>query len=308
MWSLPGLLGAIVWDLLTWWWGLPTSSSHALIGGYAGAAIARAALNRGAGKPLLASSSAQWLDQDPHLHRRCSVHGTGPRLRFSSSPSIGFFAPQIAAPGGQAGFASCNLLSAAAYSLGHGGNDAQKTMGIVAGALFTAGIYHLGRDRPANWGQYQVVHHSRRPCRHCAGHLLWRLAHRSHHGFEDHQAEAASADSALKAPGAITLFGTALAGIPVSTTHTITGAIIGVGSDRIVFRRCAGEWRGASCGPGFLRFRLRRRQPGVIFWVIRLVHRPRDVRKALTTKDIKDHEGIACSAGFPFVVPRVLCG
>src|SRR5579871_2724020 len=156
---IAGLLGAIVWDLLTWWWGLPTSSSHALIGGYAGAAIARAGWNV--------------LVREPKLH--WPLIGTIPGLGEKWMATLIFIvlAPLIglalglglmvavswifrrAAPRTvDKLFRKLQLLSAAAYSLGHGGNDAQKTMGIIAGALL-AGGYLTPAQFASGWGNYK---------------------------------------------------------------------------------------------------------------------------------------------------------
>jgi PiT family inorganic phosphate transporter len=120
------------------------------------------------------------------------------------------------------------LLSAAAYSLGHGGNDAQKTMGIIAGALFTGGLL-TKEELAANWGRFHwpII---------LSAHLAialgtyfggWRIVHTM--GSKITKLKPVGGFCAETA-GAITLFGTALAGIPVSTTHTITGAIVGVGT------------------------------------------------------------------------------
>ena len=114
---IAGLAGAIVWDLLTWWWGLPTSSSHALIGGYAGAAMARHALHRGFGTAFSVIIPEGW---------------TKTLIFIVFAPLIGLTLALL--------FTSASYwLMRKAYSIGHGGNDAQKTMGIIAGALYTAG-------------------------------------------------------------------------------------------------------------------------------------------------------------------------
>jgi inorganic phosphate transporter, PiT family len=222
---LGGLFGAIVWDLLTWWWGLPTSSSHALIGGYAGAAMMHAAIHSGwrsapsviiaAGwyKTLIFIVVAPIMGLVLGLGFMTAVHWL---LRYKAPHQVDTW------------FRKLQLLSAACYSLGHGGNDAQKTMGIIAGALYTAGFMSR-EDMLANWGHLHwpiilAAHAAIATGTYLGG---WRIVHtmgqritklRPVGGF--------CAESA----GAITLFGTALAGIPVSTTHTITGAIVGVGS------------------------------------------------------------------------------
>ena len=125
-------------------------------------------------------------------------------------------------------FRKLQLLSAAAYSLGHGGNDAQKTMGIVAGALYTAGVMTQS-DFAANWGRWHWPIILAAQTAIALGTYLggWRIVHTM--GSKITKLKPVGGFCA-EAAGAITLFGTALAGIPVSTTHTITGAIIGVGT------------------------------------------------------------------------------
>src|SRR5205814_261324 len=125
-------------------------------------------------------------------------------------------------------FRKAQLLSAAAYSIGHGGNDAQKTMGIVAGALFTAG-YMTPYDMAHDWGRFKwpvilAAHAAIALGTYFGG---WRIVHTM--GSKITKLKPIGGFCAESA-GALTLFGTALAGIPVSTTHTITGAIVGVGA------------------------------------------------------------------------------
>src|SRR5579872_5075624 len=223
---IAGLLGAIVWDLLTWWWGLPTSSSHALIGGYAGAAIARAGFGviipQGWYKTLIFIVVAPVMGLVLALFFMISVlwllHNEAPQKVDKW-------------------FRKLQLLSAAAYSLGHGGNDAQKTMGIVAGALYTAGFMSKS-DMLSNWGHFHwpiilAAHAAIAAGTYFGG---WRIVHTM--GQKITKLKPLGGFCAESA-GAITLFGTALAGIPVSTTHTITGAIVGVGS---VHRLSAVRW------------------------------------------------------------------
>ncbi len=214
---IAGLFGAIVWDLLTWWWGLPTSSSHALIGGYAGAAVAKAGFG-----VIIGSGWTKTL------------------IFIVVAPVMGFvlaFVLMVAvywifrdrSPRQVDGlFRKLQLLSAAAYSLGHGGNDAQKTMGIIAGALYTGGLMTKA-DIGADWGRYHwpiilSAHTAIALGTYFGG---WRIVHTM--GSKITKLKPVGGFCAETA-GAITLFGTALAGIPVSTTHTITGAIIGVGA------------------------------------------------------------------------------
>jgi inorganic phosphate transporter, PiT family len=134
-------------------------------------------------------------------------------------------------------FRKLQLLSAAAYSLGHGGNDAQKTMGIVAGALYTGGLMSKA-DMLGNWGKFRwpiilAAHAAIAAGTYFGG---WRIVHTM--GQKITKLKPLGGFCAESA-GAITLFGTALAGIPVSTTHTITGAIVGVGA---VHRLSAVRW------------------------------------------------------------------
>ncbi len=216
---LAGLLGAIFWDLITWYYGLPVSSSHALIGGYAGAAVAKAGwgviIPGGWTKTLvfIVVSPALGLVLGASLMIAVSwIFRRSPPLRVDRY------------------FRKLQLLSAAAYSFGHGTNDAQKTMGIVAGVLVTAHMLdhfyipfwvilmaHAAIGLGTLAGGWRIVK--------TMGMRITKL--RPFGGF---CAEAAAASS---------LLGTALAGIPVSTTHTIAGGIMGVGS---VQRLSAVRW------------------------------------------------------------------
>src|SRR5579885_2785550 len=127
---IAGLLGAIIWDLLTWWWGLPTSSSHALIGGMAGAAIVR-------GGTFRVIITAGWYKTLVFIVV-APIMGLVLALIFMTTV---FWILRNKPPQRiDKWFRKLQLFSAAAYSLGHGGNDAQKTMGIVASALFSANI------------------------------------------------------------------------------------------------------------------------------------------------------------------------
>jgi len=212
-----GLLGAIVWDLLTWWWGLPTSSSHALMGGMAGAAVMRAGwrtiIFAGWYKTLIFIVVAPIMGLILALTFMVAVFWI---LRDRAPQRI------------DAWFRRLQLLSAAAYSLGHGGNDAQKTMGIVASALFSAKII-TASELAGTWGYFHwpiilAAHMSIALGTYFGG---WRIVHTM--GTRITKLRPVGGFCAETA-GAITLFATALAGIPVSTTHTITGAIVGVGA------------------------------------------------------------------------------
>jgi inorganic phosphate transporter, PiT family len=222
---LAGLLGAVIWDALTWWWGLPTSSSHALIGGYAGAAMARAALHRGWPHAAEVIISSGWTKTVVFI---VIAPVMGLVLGFMFMVAVSWIFRRKTPVSVDNWFRRLQLFSAAAYSLGHGGNDAQKTMGIVAGALYTGGIMS-GPDFAANWGRYHwpiilAAHTAIALGTYLGG---WRIVHTM--GSKITKLKPVGGFCAESA-GAITLFGTALAGIPVSTTHTITGAIVGVGA------------------------------------------------------------------------------
>jgi PiT family inorganic phosphate transporter len=214
---ISGLLGAIVWDILTWLWGLPTSSSHALIGGYAGAAIVHSGFSviipQGWYKTLLFIVVAPI---------------TGLVLGFSLMVAIFWLLKNKAPQRIDSWFRRLQLLSAAAYSLGHGGNDAQKTMGIIASALFSA-KYLSAKDLAGNWGKFHWPIILAANAAIAAGTYFggWRIVHTM--GSRITKLKPVGGFCAEFA-GAITLFSTAIAGIPVSTTHTITGAIVGVGA------------------------------------------------------------------------------
>lgn len=216
---LAGLLGAITWNIITWYFGIPSSSSHALIGGYAGAAIARGGFDSiiysGWTKTLLfiivapvmgmvlgffLMAATMWIF---HKRTESNVNRTFRRLQ---------------------------LVSAAAYSLGHGTNDAQKTMGIITTLLVTAGVLstfevpywvilssHFAIALGTLFGGWRIVK--------TVGQKITKL--KPSMGF--------SAETA----GAVTLLITAFSGIAVSTTHVISGAIMGVGATR---RASAVRW------------------------------------------------------------------
>ena len=263
---IAGLAGAIVWDLLTWWWGLPTSSSHALIGGYAGAAMARAALNHGLSSAYSVILPEGWTKTLVFIIV-APIMGMVLALSFSS---ISYWLLRKQTPGNvDKWFRKLQLLSAAAYSLGHGGNDAQKTMGIMAGALFTGG-YMTSDEMTHEWGHYKwfiilSAHTAIALGTYFGG---WRIVHTM--GSKITKLKPLGGFCAESA-GALTLFGTAVAGIPVSTTHTITGAIIGVGAiHRLsavrwgVARRIVWAWIITIPASGAV--------AGLIFWIIGLVY------------------------------------
>jgi inorganic phosphate transporter, PiT family len=264
---LAGLMGAIVWDLLTWLWGLPTSSSHALIGGYAGSAIARAWMVHGNFRHAFSVIIPSGWTKTLIFIVVAPVMGLVLGFGFMVAASWIFRRKSPRQVDGW--FRKLQLLSAAGYSLGHGGNDAQKTMGIVAGALYTAGIMNKA-DFAANWGKYHwpiilAAHAAIAAGTYFGG---WRIVHTM--GSKITKLKPVGGFCA-EAAGAITLFGTAHAGIPVSTTHTITGAIVGVGSTQRlsavrwgVARRIVWAW--------ILTIPASAAVAALTFWLIRLFH------------------------------------
>ena len=207
-----GLVGAILWDLITWYYGLPTSSSHALIGGYAGAAVAKAGITSiipaGWTKTLIFIVLAPLI---------------GMTLGFLLMVAIYWIFQRFSPGRVDHWFRRLQLLSAAAYSLGHGGNDAQKTMGIIAGVLLAGG--YIPTFRIDIW--VVLAAHAAIALGTLSG--GWRIIHTM--GSKITKLQPVGGFAAETA-GAISLFTATHLGVPVSTTHTITGAIIGVGSIR----------------------------------------------------------------------------
>jgi PiT family inorganic phosphate transporter len=218
------LMGAITWNLITWGLGLPSSSSHALVGGLIGAGVSKAGVSAIVWSGVLKTVAAIFLS--PLI---------GLLLALVMVLITSWAARKRTPAGSDRTFRKLQLLSAAAYSLGHGGNDAQKTMGIITVLLFSQGIYH-GEFHIPLWvvlscqaamglgtlfGGWKIVH--------TMGSKITRLSPRQ--GF------------CAESGGAITLFLANVGGIPVSTTHTITGAIVGVGAAR---RMSAVRWGIAS--------------------------------------------------------------
>jgi PiT family inorganic phosphate transporter len=263
---LAGLGGAIVWDLLTWWWGLPTSSSHALIGGYAGAAIARAAIIHGWGSAFNVIIPSGWTKTVAFIFIAPIM---GLVLGWSFMIGMYWILRNRAPRQVDTWFRKLQLVSAALYSIGHGGNDAQKTMGIVAGALYTSG-FMTKAEMAGNWGKYHY------PIILAANGAIalgtyfggWRIVHTM--GSKITKLKPVGGFCAETA-GAITLFGTALAGIPVSTTHTITGAIVGVGTTH---RLSAVRWGVATriVWAWVLTIPASAIVAALTFWIIRLIN------------------------------------
>ena len=217
---LAALMGAIGWNLFTWWLGFPSSSSHALIGGLAGAGISKAGLDGLATAGFVKTSVA--IVGSPVTGFVLAII-----LMAALSWALRRATPFLV----DRGFRHLQLISAALYSLGHGGNDAQKTMGIIAVLLYSQG--HLGGEFHV---PFWVIIASQVAMG--LGTLMggWRIVRTMGSKITDLKPfQGFCAETA----GAMTLFGATYLGIPVSTTHTITGAIVGVGSAR---RASAVRW------------------------------------------------------------------
>ncbi|MGE5547452.1 MAG: anion permease [Solirubrobacterales bacterium] len=217
---LAALTGAIGWNLLTWWLGLPSSSSHALIGGIAGAGIAKAGFAALVYSGFSKTAAAIVLSPL-----------AGFLLAIVMIVITSWVVYRMVPYNVDRRFRNLQLLSAAMYSLGHGGNDAQKTMGIIAVLLFTQG--HLGSEFHV---PFWVIIASQVAMG--LGTLMggWRIVKTMGSRITDLKPfQGFAAETA----GAMTLFGATWLGVPVSTTHTITGAIVGVGS---VKRTSAVRW------------------------------------------------------------------
>jgi inorganic phosphate transporter, PiT family len=207
-----GLAGAIIWDLITWYYGLPTSSSHALVGGYAGAAVAKAGFGAivagGWTKTIIFIFLSPLIGMAAGLGLMVGIHWL---FRWTPPSRVDRW------------FRRLQLLSAAFFSLNHGANDAQKTMGIIAGVLFTAGYietFHI-----PFW--VVLIAHTAIGLGTLAG--GWRIIHTMGSKITKLQPVGGFA---AETGAALALMTATLIGVPVSTTHAITGAIVGVGSTR----------------------------------------------------------------------------
>src|SRR5438874_7614626 len=207
-----GLVGAIVWDLITWYFGLPTSSSHALIGGYAGAAVAKAG--------FAALVPGGWTKTIIFIFLSPLIGLTAGLLLMTAIQWIFRWTPPSRV---DRWFRRLQLLSAAFFSLNHGANDAQKTMGIIAGILFAAGYiqtFHI-----PFW--VVLLAHTAIGLGTLAG--GWRIIHTM--GSKITKLQPVGGFAAETGAALALLFATQV-GVPVSTTHAITGSIVGVGSVR----------------------------------------------------------------------------
>ena len=215
------LVGAMFWNIVTWWKGIPSSSSHALVGGLIGAGVAHAGL-----------TGIQWTGLNKTLIAIVLSPTLGMMVAMLIMLVTSWLGVRATAAGAERNFRVLHLVSSATYCVGHGLNDAQKTMGIIAVLLYSTGYLH---------GDFHVPHWVALSCyvamgigTLCGG---WKIIETmgtritklsQHQGF--------SASSA----GTVMLISASYLGIPVSTTHTITGCIIGAGAAR---RASAVRWQ-----------------------------------------------------------------
>ena len=236
-----GLIGAIVWDLITWYYGLPTSSSHALIGGISGAGIAYAGVDALQWDLLI--TTAIFIVMSPVI---------GFILGYLIMLAVYWIFRRWSPYAIDILFRKGQLFSAALYSIGHGGNDAQKTMGVIVAVLVAYGLLepttylsifnldtlwiilvcHLAMGIGTTIGGWRIVK--------TMGQRITKLKPVS--GF------------CAETAGSITLFMATHLGIPVSTTHTITGSIMGVGSCTTKYNNVKWELRQESSGHGYSPF------------------------------------------------------
>jgi PiT family inorganic phosphate transporter len=205
------LMGAIIWNVITWYYGIPSSSSHALMGGLIGAAVAKSGFAVLIADKIL--TTIMFIFISPAL---------GFLLGSTIMLIVGWLFYRTAPAKVDRWFRRLQLVSAAMYSLGHGGNDAQKTMGIIWLILLAGGVVGANEELPA-WVGYACFSAI------ALGTLFggWRIVKTM--GQKLAKLKPVSGFAA-ETGGAITLFAATAMGIPVSTTHTITGAIMGAGS------------------------------------------------------------------------------
>ncbi len=219
-----GVVGAIIWNIITWWLALPTSSSHALVGGYAGAAVAKSGFG-----VLIASG---WW---PFLAFIVLSPLIGLLLGGGLMVAVAWIFRRASPHTVDSGFRRAQLASAAVYSLSHGTNDAQKTMGIIV-AVLTAG----GMEQWTTWGRWEVLgtHHEYGMPNVLACHFAiamgtlfggWRIVKTMGQSITRLQPVGGFC---AETGAAITIITATILKVPISTTHAITGSIIGVGMTR----------------------------------------------------------------------------
>ncbi|MBN1416059.1 MAG: inorganic phosphate transporter [Bacteroidales bacterium] len=255
---LAGLLGAILWDIITWWFGLPTSSSHALIGGLTGAGLAYKGAEIIHWHKIV--QTATFIPLAPLI---------GLVVAFFLMIGVYWIFRRWIPKKVDSFFRKGQLVSAALYSLGHGGNDAQKTMGVIVAILVAAGLFSPDRQLSLmHWDTLWII---------LSCHLAmaigtalggWRIVKtmgmkltklKPVHGF------------CAETAGAFTIFFATHIGIPISTTHTIAGSIIGVGS---VTNLAGIKWKIAFriVAAWFLTIPMAALVSVLCLWIIRLLH------------------------------------
>ena len=214
---LTGLIGAIIWDLVTWWWGLPSSSSHALIGGLVGAGLAHKGLHIINWSAII--KTAAFIPIAPLI---------GVVLGFLFIIGVFWIFRKFTPNKVDNIFRRGQFISAALYSLGHGGNDAQKTMGVIVALLVAAGVFNQNVQLSIfHWNTLWIILACQAAMAIGTAIGGWRIVKtmgmkltklRPVHGF------------CAETAGALTIFLATSMGIPISTTHTISGSIVGVGT------------------------------------------------------------------------------
>ncbi|MEN3325468.1 MAG: inorganic phosphate transporter, PiT family [Acidobacteriota bacterium] len=259
---LAALLGAIIWNLITWYLSLPTSSSHALLGGYAGAGIAAHGGVSGLLKTDVWLRTLKFIVLSPLI---------GMLLGFTLMVMVYWIFRRFSATRVDKIFRRGQLFSAAAFSLGHGGNDAQKTMGIITAVLTAGGVWGLSYGPngalPAIPTTVVLAAHAAIALGTLSG--GWRIVHTM--GSRITKLKPVGGFCAESA-AALTLAYATLTGTPVSTTHTITGSIVGVGATR---RLSAVKWgvAGRIVWAWILTIPAAAFVAAVSFWIVAAIHR-----------------------------------
>ena len=258
---LGALIGAIIWNLITWYLGLPTSSSHALLGGYAGAGIAAYGGISGLLKTDVWLRTLKFIVLSPLI---------GMALGFTLMVLVHWIFRRMTPSKVDSLFRKGQLFSAAAFSLGHGGNDAQKTMGIITAVLTAGGVAGLtygpkGALPPIPLWVVLSAHAAIGLGTLSGG---WRIVHTM--GSKITKLKPIGGFCA-EAGAALTLAYVTLTGTPVSTTHTITGAIVGVGSTRSL---SAVKWgvAGRIVWAWILTIPMAALIAALSFWLVRFIH------------------------------------
>ena len=259
---LAALLGAIIWNLITWYLGLPTSSSHALLGGYAGAGIAAHGGVSGLLKTDVWLRTLKFIVLSPLI---------GMLIGFTLMVIVYWVFRRFSATRVDKIFRRGQLFSAAAFSLGHGGNDAQKTMGIITAVLTAGGVWGLSYGPNGTLPPIPVTVVLAAHAAIAFGTLSggWRIVHTM--GSRITKLKPVGGFCA-EAAAAVTLAYVTLTGTPVSTTHTITGSIVGVGATR---RLSAVKWgvAGRIVWAWILTIPAAALVAAISFWIVSAVHR-----------------------------------